>query len=93
MSKFYNTIGLTGKELRDAVIRSGTQQEVVLSYFRIMGEASPSQVWGDAFDEATPLTSVRRQITGLTLDGYLEKTNDKVEGLYGLDEHIWRVAQ
>ena len=92
MTKFYNTVGLTGEALANATIRSGTQAEVVLGYFRLMGEASPSQVWGDSFDEATPITSIRRQITNLTKDGLLVKTGEKTEGLYGLDEYIWRLV-
>ena len=44
-----------------------------------------------AFNNVWPLTSVRRAITNLSSDGELVKTNDKVTGIYGKPEHLWRL--
>jgi hypothetical protein len=37
----------------------------------------------------TPITSVRRALTNLTKAGKLIKTDHKVEGMHGRDEHCW----
>ena len=44
-----------------------------------------------ALPVGTLITSVRRSITDLTKEGYLEKTSEQRKGLYGKKEYIWRI--
>lgn len=67
------------------------QENYILAFFKHEKEPmSPSMVH-KAFNNAWPLTSVRRAITNLSTDGELVKTNDKVTGIYGKPEHLWRL--
>ena len=67
------------------------QENYILAFFKHEQEPmSPSMVH-KAFNNVWPLTSVRRAITNLSSDGELLKTNDKVTGIYGKPEHLWRL--
>ena len=93
-SKYHNTTHLTGEQLTREIVRTGTQNDKVLQWFlRHPGEWSPSQVWvlTNMKAEGVPLTSIRRGITDLTLMGYLERTEQMRDGLYGKPEGCWRV--
>lgn len=93
-SEFFNTIELTGRQLAEAKVRAGTQNEKVLRYF--MGKAGvplgPSDVWRELFNEKIPLTSVRRAMTVLADKGNLEKLPLQGQGAFGAPEHKWRLA-
>ena len=85
---YYNTTNETGDNLKESHRKAESQEQKVLNYFRNNGEASPSTV---ASTLNILLTSVRRCITNLTSYGYLEKTTEKADGIYGRPEYIWRV--
>ena len=90
-SKYHNTTGLIGEQLTREYIRTGTQNDKVLQWFRQHpGEYTPSQVWRWMDLTNVPLTSIRRAITDLTPD-YLEKTGTMKIGIYGKPEGCWRV--
>ncbi len=94
--KFFNTIGLTGEALWLANRDAGTQEDIILAWFkwqRPHGSASPSEIHRKALPERVPLTSVRRAITNLTNDRRLVKTGKQVKGIYGKPEHCWRLPQ
>lgn len=72
------------------------QDAVVLDFFkkRPLVEFSPSQVLKNLINinminNATPITSIRRSMTNLTVAGKLNKTENKVQGMYGRPEHTW----
>ena len=39
-----------------------------------------------------PLTSIRRALTNLTGALHLQKNEIKVQGIYGMPEHTWKLA-
>ena len=41
----------------------------------------------------TPLTSIRRGMSNLQREGILEKTNKTTQGIYGKQEHFYRLSQ
>lgn len=96
---FYNTIRLTNNELWHAVHQARNQGDKVLTYYQfIQNSMSPSQVHAGMVGLAiviknTPLTSIRRAICDLTLDGHLVKTEHLRPGPYGKPEYMWRLAR
>jgi hypothetical protein len=101
---YYNTTNLAGGALKKAKNKTLTQKERVLSIFQFRkladlkiglnrGLLSPSQCWKIYQLEygRTPITSIRRSITDLTNDGYLEKTGFKSLGEFGRPEYNWQI--
>ena len=70
------------------------QDQMIYEYFsmREYHHFSPSQIWRLVFNEAVPLTSVRRAMSNLTAKGLLVKTEHKTLGPYGRPEYLWRLA-
>ncbi|AIK67782.1 HTH DNA binding protein [Mycobacterium phage Piro94] len=94
MGSYFNTPKLAGERLKQARRASGQQAETVKALFRRHGSLTPWQAWQAGVDQGERwlITSVRMQITVLTDEGFLVKTDDQVEGPYGKPEHIWRLA-
>lgn len=90
---FHNTNNETGAVLERSEAKVRTQEDRILDHFRRGGEHTPDEVWGHLFKNGTPLTSVRRAITNLTNDGYLEKTERQRIGMYGKQVYTWRYAR
>jgi hypothetical protein len=94
--KFFNTTNESGSQLIDSNRKAMKQNDVVFELFKQFGTASPSQiyqVWATITGLTTPpITSIRRAITTLTDEGKLEKLDSMKKGLYGKDEHEWRIA-
>lgn len=90
---YYNTNDLHGTDRAAAEARALTQEDRVLRYFESMpGVAlAPDQVLR-IMPGGTPLTSVRRAITNLTLRGLLVKTDRMRNGSYGAPVHTWHLA-
>lgn len=89
---FYNTIKLSGADLQLARDNSKSQEDFIKFIFKNQPdlEITPSQML-ELFGKNIPLTSVRRALTNLTNENFLEKTEIMTEGLYGKPEHIWRL--
>lgn len=88
---FYNTISEKGQQLKESHRKARSQEEIIYSYFLTYGKPlSPSQVL-DKLNLNCPITSVRRAMTNLTLENKIIKTDDKVKGVYGKSEHLWRL--
>lgn len=93
---FYNTIGLAGDDLKQAVINAENQDAAIYLIYENTGKPySPSQILRlmEKAGKTLPLTSCRRSITNLTKSGKLVKTNLMVEGLYKLPEHTWIIKK
>lgn len=88
---YYNTTSEKGQELKESHRKARSQEELIYSYFLTCGKPlSPSMVL-DKLNLNCPITSVRRAMTNLTLDEKIVKTDEKVEGLYGKKEHLWKL--
>lgn len=91
---YFNTTGLTGRDLEAARKDARTQYDRVRLLFASMPDgwtASPSKVHR-LVGGAAPITSIRRAMTVLTEDGVLTRTAEKVIGPYGKVETTWRKA-
>jgi hypothetical protein len=94
-SLFFNTIGLTGGELGNAINECKTQNDRVLTIFKSRERRgtpmAPHNIWAVYCStwDVVPLTSIRRAITCLTKAGKLSKHPVMTEGLYGKPSHTW----
>jgi hypothetical protein len=89
---YYNTLNEYGNELIKSIKKSEKQEAVILQLFKDRLEWQPSQIYV-ALNHYYPITSVRRSLTNLTSEGYLIKTEKKSMGLYGKNEHVWRIKE
>lgn len=90
---FFNTIHLSGEELKEARESCSKQEERVLQLFQRYGAMTPFDVeyFYKNFWNHIPITSIRRAMTVLTDKGKLEKLNEMKEGNYGKPNHKWRL--
>ena len=94
-TSFYNTVRLTAAQLIKANAKAITQEEKIHNLFKSMplvnGKGlTPSQVLIKTPGLGKiPLTSVRRAMSNLTRDTRLIKTDETIEGPYGMPEHVW----
>lgn len=99
---FYNTPGLQGKDLEEAVSSAKSQQEAVLAFFkkRPQFEFTPFEVLNllrqyrpDLIHQAVPITSIRRAITNLTRSEppLLVKTKNQKPEKYGSPNFTWKL--
>lgn len=90
---YYETVPLDSSDERRLYEGIAGEQELVILKFmdrHHMHAASASYLWKTLFTPATPITSVRRALTNLAQKGYIEKTTEKVEGLWGRKELTWK---
>ena len=94
---YFNTTNLTGGDLLEAIKDADDQNSKIMQFFLKRRsrdwEQTPSDVWILNFETSqTPITSIRRSMTNLTNLGFLEKTDNQQEGVYGKPEHFWKLA-
>lgn len=89
---YFNTVPEQGSTLTDYTDKAGEQNQRVLEFMRRARRASPSQVHQFMADRS-PLTSIRRAMTTLAHEGLLLKTEEKVLGPYGRNEHVWSYVE
>lgn len=95
MRDFYNTIAESNHIEYNSIRRCQTQQDKILAYFRMnpSKEFTPFQVQRELSHEFvnTPITSIRRAMTNLTEQGFLQKTNIQRKGAYNKKNYTWRL--
>ncbi len=90
---FYNTIGENPNELTLSIAKAKTQEEKIMKCFHYYESSlSPSMVL-NMTKLRCPITSIRRAMTNLSNEGKLVKTDKKVKGLYGKQEHLWSLPK
>jgi len=90
-SAFHNTTGLRKEELNQAEAQAETQVDKIIEFFRQNPSDyfTPCEVHKTCFSSFTPITSIRRAITGLEHAGVLLKTTYKRKGSYGKINFCW----
>lgn len=89
---FYNTSHLTGADLTQAKRAAMTQEELILAFFKARaGQLLTPEDALKALSPRTPITSARRAISNLTLEGHLIKTERMRAGRHGKPIHYWMV--
>ena len=93
-SDFHNTINAQDEELKQHEAKSETQGERILRIFSGHPERSftPCEIHNSLGTIDQPLlTSIRRSITNLTRDGYLERTSTRRLGAHGAMNYTWQL--
>ena len=89
---FFNTPGLTGEDLKDALLRTSKQEARILRYMI----SYPGRLF-TPFDIADDLdilfTSARRALTNLTGVNLIEKTETQRTEKHGVPNHCWRYTE
>ena len=100
---YHNTTNENGATLQESRKKAKTQDQTVLEYFKnhdqlgvtperclrhfkIMEKLSESK-WHN-----TPVTSIRRSFSNLKNQGLIQKTELTIEGDFGKNVHIWKLA-
>jgi len=82
-SSYFNTLSLSGADLKTRRIKAGGETERILSFFEAHPDQAftPYEVERRLFPDKRPmhLTNTRRSITTLTKNRLLEKVGRKVE--------------
>jgi len=90
---FFNTIHLSGEELRKAVASAEAQEDAVYLIYKHGGNKYTAGDITRLTEKAGlkyPLWSNRRAITNLMNKGKLVKLNDKKIGSFGKPEHFYK---
>jgi hypothetical protein len=96
---FFNTNNTLKHDLPKENETAKCQQDIVLNLFESSySKWTASLVWEqllstDKIDQLTPLTSIRRAISNLQRAGYLEKENETRMGMYGKNEHYYKLIK
>jgi len=102
----HNTTNENPQTLKALESRAIRQEDVMLHVFKLcQGELTPFEAaeWAERHKKSlceqdgthyvrSPLTSWRRAITNLTVEGKLEKTNNRKEEKYGMKNYTWRLS-
>lgn len=95
IQSYYNTTNLFTQELRESEAKAKSQEEAILSFFRVNPNSlySPCDIWTKLFKDKgnTPITSARRSVTNLQLSGHLVKTIQYKTGIYGKKVYMWKL--
>lgn len=92
---YFNTTNQKGDELKASKFKAGQQNAEILALFTLYHYRSftPAEVWNHFQKEGRhwPLTSIRRSITTLTVQGFLVCTNEMRMGLFGSKNYTWKL--
>ena len=91
---YYNTVRKDGEQLKMALDKTETQEDLVLLLFRNnpYKNYTPFEVLKELGIKA-PITSIRRAITDLTQDGKLRKLDIRRVGEYGEPNYTWMLIR
>jgi hypothetical protein len=93
---YFNSTGLSGYQLETAIRKATKQNDrVILIYKAKNRPMSPSQVLDvyNAWWPRCPITSIRRSITNLTIQGFLSHTGTLRPGPFGAKEGVWKLSK
>ena len=93
---FFNTINAQGRTLIGYEIKAEKQEDLIAEFFKNNPgqEITPEDVinYHPAFKQ-TPITSVRRAFTNLAAAAEIFKTDNQIDGMYGMPIHTWKKNQ
>ena len=97
---YYNTTNQTSETLKKSWDKSKTQEDRIMDYINYLRKnydgsythATPDQVCL-AFNDKYPITSIRRAMSDLTMQGKLQKTGIQRKGRYGKMNYCWTINE
>lgn len=88
MNHYHNTTNQNETFVNDATVKCLKQEDEVMCIMIKHTQLTASEVW-DKFPKNVPLTSIRRALSNMCVDGHLMKANRTKIGLYGKPEHYY----
>ena len=85
---YYNTTNEQGKTLETYLHKSSSQDEKIKALFKDGKHKLGASMILPMFN--CPITSIRRSLNTLMNDGYIEKLDYKLIGLYGRKESVYQ---
>jgi len=90
---YHNTNNESGSTLRTSQKKAAKQQDVILDLFYWHPEMCLTPFEVQTLTELkSPITSIRRAITNLAEAGKLIRTDKMRLGIYGKQNHTWKLA-
>jgi len=91
---FYNTISASKPDLEFYRRQVERQEDTVVAFFQAHPGRfyTPFEIQQAVLPQA-PITSVRRALTNLTNDGWLEKVDQMVRERFGKPNHCWTLKR
>lgn len=88
---YYNTNSLSGDPLKVAGKKTLRQEDLVKEIFIKFRRKFTASDIAKRFPKNVPITSVRRAMTNLKNEGFLERLDKVKEGVYGSPEHYYEI--
>ena len=100
---FYNTNEENGATLKESRKKAKTQDQTVLEFFknhdqlgvtpeRCLRHFKIMETLSESKWHNTPVTSIRRSFSNLKNKGLIKKTEVLIEGDFGKNVHVWKLA-
>jgi Fe2+ or Zn2+ uptake regulation protein len=93
MKHYYKTTEMSMNEYLQSILQGQKQEEVILKIFKDYKQKFTAWEVNKLLNDHYPITSVRRAITNLTDQGYLNKTKIVKIGRYGKGCHAWEIVE
>ncbi len=95
---FYNTIHLTGEDLKDGKKQAGTQAEKILDFLQehsegkfTSSEIRKNLIQNGKISDKTQECTIRARLTDLSKKDYITKLSELRDGFYGKPNHVWQL--
>ena len=95
---FYNTIHLTGRDLKDGKRQAETQAEKILNFLQEHSEGKftsceirKNLILNGKISDRTQESTIRARLTDLAKKDYIMKLSELRDGYYGKPNHVWKL--
>ena len=89
---YFNTNRLNKASERLEASKNLRQEDTLYCIFKVEKKLTASEAWTH-FAKRVPLTSIRRGMSNLMREGFLEKTTQTKIGIYGKPECYYKLSQ
>jgi len=100
---YHNTTNENGATLNESRKKAKTQDQTVLEFFknhdqlgvtpeRCLRHFKIMETLSESKWHNTPITSIRRSFSNLKNKGLIKKTETLIEGDFGKNIHVWKLA-
>ena len=95
---FYNTVHLTGENLKDEHKQAGTQAGKILNFLQehsegkfTSSEIRKNLIQNGKISDKTQECTIRARLTDLSKKDYIIKLSELRDGFYGKPNHVWQL--
>ncbi|CAL1518158.1 hypothetical protein MMC2321_01899 [Chitinophaga sp. MM2321] len=96
---YFQTTHLTPCELQERILTAGSQEDIIRKFFNKhpTGKFTASDLERKLksehlLSEYVPITSIRRALTTLAKDGWVNRLNECKKGPYKVNEHYYQLS-